>query len=217
MAPRAAARFGCSVSKFSARAPAKSAVRSLTVMKSTAVSSGYAAALADTAKAAGQLDNVHADTETLAAYMKANAGIATFLRNPVIGESKKKEVIAKIAKEGSFTPTFANFLNLLVDKRRIALSSDICEEFEEIYCNLTDTQVATVTSASKMENEQQFQIAKKLQELTGAKNIKLKPEVDDSLIGGFVVQFGKDGSGFIDMSVSGQLKKLASTLKPTVA
>ena len=29
-------------------------------------------------------------------------------------------------------------------------------------------QVATVTSASKMENEQQFQIAKKLQELTGA-------------------------------------------------
>ena len=141
------------------------------------MSSGYAAALADTAKAAGQLDNVHADTETLAAYMKANAGIATFLRNPVIGESKKKEVIAKIAKEararrqlaseplpaeclraeaaaqggwsllrcelctqGSFTPTFANFLNLLVDKRRIALSSDICEEFEEIYCNLTDTQ-----------------------------------------------------------------------------
>ena len=51
----------------------------------------------------------------------------------------------------------------------------------------------------------------------GAKNIKLKPEVDDSLIGGFVVQFGKDGSGFIDMSVSGQLKKLVSTLKPTVA
>ena len=48
-------------------------------------------------------------------------------------------------------------------------------------------QVATVTSAVKLENEQQFMIAKKIQEMTGAKNIKLKPEVDPSLLGGFVV------------------------------
>ena len=52
---------------------------------------------------------------------------------------------------------------------------------------------------------------------SGAKNIKLKPEVDDSLIGGFVVQFGKDGSGYIDMSVKGQLDRLASQLKPVAA
>ena len=40
--------------------------------------------------------------------------------------------------------------------------------------------------------------------MTGAKNIKLKPEVDESLLGGFVVKYGKDGSGFIDMSVKGK-------------
>ena len=51
----------------------------------------------------------------------------------------------------------------------------------------TPNQVATVTSAVKLENEQQFMIAKKIQEMTGAKNIKLKPEVDPSLLGGFVV------------------------------
>ena len=39
----------------------------------------------------------------------------------------------------------------------------------------TPDQVATVTSAVKLENEQQFMIAKKIQEMTGAKNIKLKP------------------------------------------
>lgn len=32
-------------------------------------------------------------------------------------------------------------------------------------------QVATVTSAMKLENEQQFQIAKKLQEITGASRV----------------------------------------------
>ena len=60
----------------------------------------------------------------------------------------------------------------------------------------------------KLENEQQFMIAKKIQEMTGAKNIKLKPEVDPALLGGFVVTYGKDGSGYIDMSVAGQVAQL---------
>ncbi len=51
-------------------------------------------------------------------------------------------------------------------------------------------QVATLRSAVKLEQEQQFLIAKKLQELTGSKNIKLKPVIDESLIAGFVVEYG---------------------------
>ena len=40
-----------------------------------------------------------------------------------------------------------------------------------------------VKSAVKLEDEQQFLIAKKVQELTGAKNVKIKPIVDEALIG----------------------------------
>ena len=58
-----------------------------------------------------------------------------------------------------------------------------------------------------LEKEQLALIAKKIEELTGAKNIKLKREVDESLLGGFVVTYGKDGSGLIDMSVKGALDK----------
>ena len=53
-----------------------------------------------------------------------------------------------------------------------------------------DAQVATLRSAVKLEQEQQFLIAKKLQELTGSKNIKLKPVIDEELIAGFVVEYG---------------------------
>ena len=35
----------------------------------------------------------------------------------------------------------ANFLSLLVEKDRLNLLSEICESFEEQYCELTDTQV----------------------------------------------------------------------------
>lgn len=45
-------------------------------------------------------------------------------------------------------------------------------------CGAACMQVAVVRSAVKLEQEQQFLIAKKLQELTGSKNIKLRPMID---------------------------------------
>ncbi len=71
-------------------------------------------------------------------------------------------------------------------------------------------QVATLRSAVKLEQEQQFLIAKKLQELTGSKNIKLKPIIDESLIAGFTVSYG---SAQIDMSVKGQLEMITNELE----
>ncbi len=70
--------------------------------------------------------------------------------------------------------------------------------------------MATLRSAVKLEQEQQFLIAKKLQELTGSKNIKLKPVIDESLIAGFVVEYG---SSQIDLSVKGQLDKITAELE----
>merc|ERR1712174_117140 len=117
-----------------------------------------------------------------------------------------------IAKEASFNALSENFLCLLVDKQRIDGVTDICDSFENIYCEVTDTEVATVTSAAALDNDQQFEIAKKLQKLTGAKNIKLKPKVDDSLISGIIIQYGKGGSKLLDMSVKGQLDKIEAGL-----
>jgi F-type H+-transporting ATPase subunit delta len=61
----------------------------------------------------------------------------------------------------------------------------------------------------KLEQEQQFLIAKKLQELTGSKNIKLRPVIDKGLIAGFVVEYG---SSQIDLSVKNQIERCAEQL-----
>mmetsp|Transcript_6979 Transcript_6979/g.30684 ORF Transcript_6979/g.30684 Transcript_6979/m.30684 type:complete len:228 (+) Transcript_6979:70-753(+) len=185
---------------------------SMVVVAAGAVANGYASALVEACADAKALDSVHGDIETITAYMAANPAMSTFLANPTMEPKKKKDVLAKLGKEASFHPFTSNFLNLLVDKARIGQLDAIAEEFEALYCASTDTQVATVTSAVKLENEQQFMIAKKIQEMTGAKNIKLKPEVDPSLLGGFVVTYGKDGSGYIDMSVAGQVRQLKNDI-----
>lgn len=71
-------------------------------------------------------------------------------------------------------------------------------------------QVAVVRSPSKLEQEQSFLVAKKLQELTGSKNIKMKPVIDESLIAGFIIEYG---SSQIDMSIKGQLDKISQELE----
>ncbi|GBF89677.1 F-type H+-transporting ATPase subunit delta [Raphidocelis subcapitata] len=173
------------------------------------VSDSYAKALVELADDKGRLEQVHADVDAVAGLIKENVKLRDLLFSPVIEGDKKKAVLAKVSKEAGFQQYTSNFLNLLVEKDRLNLLDEICESFETQYCELTDTQVATVRSAVKLEQEQQFLIAKKLQELTGSKNIKLRPVIDTTLVGGFVVEYG---SSQIDLSVRGQVERVADSL-----
>ncbi|PNW76414.1 hypothetical protein CHLRE_11g467569v5 [Chlamydomonas reinhardtii] len=192
------------------RAAPKAGRRTVVVMaRKNEVSESYAKALVELADEKGKLEAVHADVDAVAGLMKENAKLSALIMNPVVESDKKRAVLAKIAKEAGFQQYTINWLNLLVEKDRLSLVPEICECFEDLYCQMTDTQVATLRSAVKLEQEQQFLIAKKLQELTGSKNIKLKPVIDSSLIAGFVVEYG---SSQIDLSVRGQIERVADQL-----
>lgn len=169
----------------------------------------YANALVELAEEANELDDVHRDIDTLTGILAGDSSVKDHFGNPVVSDEDKLQLLDKISKEGGFSQNTQNFLGLLVSARRFDCIDEIVAAFEEKYCSLTDTQVATLTSAVKLEQEQQFMIAKKLQELTGSKNIKLKPVIDESLIAGFVVEYG---SSAIDLSVRGQLSKISNEL-----
>ncbi|KAG2487648.1 hypothetical protein HYH03_013786 [Edaphochlamys debaryana] len=197
--------------KASARAAPRAARRGAVVVmaRKNEVSESYAKALVELADEKGKLEAVHADVDTVAALMKENKKLAELIMNPVVEGQKKKAVLAKIAKDAGFQQYTINWLNLLVEKDRLSLVPEICEVFEDLYCSMTDTQVATLRSAVKLEQEQQFLIAKKLQELTGSKNIKLKPVIDSSLLAGFIVEYG---SSQIDLSVRTQIERVTESL-----
>jgi len=67
-----------------------------------------------------------------------------------------------------------------------------------------------VTSAIELDEEEQYKIAQSLQRMSGSKNIKLKPVIDPSVIGGFIIQFG---SRQIDLSLRGQVTEIANQLR----
>jgi F-type H+-transporting ATPase subunit delta len=178
------------------------------------IGASYANALVEVAQQKNALEAVHADIDALASVMKDSKDIKSILSDPTTSEDLKKGLIKRVAAESGFSEYTVNFLSLLVDANRMDAIEEICEAFETRYCSLTDTQVAVLRSAVKLEQEQQFLIAKKLQELTGSKNIKLKPVVDDSLIAGFVVEWG---SAQLDLSISGSLQKIGAELMTSAA
>ncbi|KAJ0625386.1 putative ATPase, OSCP/delta subunit, F1F0 ATP synthase OSCP/delta subunit domain superfamily [Helianthus annuus] len=57
------------------------------------------------------------------------------------------------------------------------------------------------------------QIAKQVQKLTGAKNVRVKTVIDESLVVGFTIRYGNSGSKLIDMSVKKQLEEIATQLE----
>ncbi|XP_057822610.1 ATP synthase delta chain, chloroplastic [Cryptomeria japonica] len=181
------------------------------IVMSDSVAGSYATALADLGKSVNSLDAINSDLEKLSQFL-VNKDIFAFLVNPIILPEKKKEILKSIAVDAKFEPYTLNFLFILIDKKRIKLINEIIKEFEITYNKLTDTELAIVTSAVKLENRHLHAIAKKVQSFTNAKNVRLKTVIDPSLIAGFTIRFGSSGSNMIDMSVKTELEKLAGQI-----
>nr|XP_023894472.1 ATP synthase delta chain, chloroplastic [Quercus suber] len=175
------------------------------------VAASYASALADVAKSNNTLDATSADVEKIEKIF-TNQQVFDFFANPVIDVEKKREMLDQIASSSGLSPHTANFLNILVDSGRIDLIKDIVSEFEIVYNDLTDTQLAVVSSVVQLESQHLAQIAKQVQKLTGAKNVRVKTVIDPSLVAGFTIRYGSSGSKLIDMSVKKQLEEIAAQL-----
>jgi F-type H+-transporting ATPase subunit delta len=155
------------------------------------------------------LDEVHSDVDTIVGIFKEDESVREFLLNPMIPSDKKKDVIDKLAKDAKLTPYTVNFLGLLIDADRLVSADQIFSTFEERFCEIRETLVATVHCAKDLDDDQRYLVAKKLQEMTGQKNIKIKTSIDESLIAGFVVDYG---SAQIDLSIKGQLEEVTQEL-----
>lgn len=174
-------------------------------------SASYALALADVAKSNNTLEATSSDVEKVEKFF-GDPAVLDFFVNPTIDDEKKKGVVDELAKSEALQPHTANFLNILVDAKRIDLIKEIVKEFEMVYNKVTDTELAVVSSVVQLESQHLAQIAKQVQKLTGAKNVRIKTVIDPSLVAGFTVRYGNSGSKLVDLSVKKQLEEIASQL-----
>ncbi len=174
----------------------------------SSVAQPYAQALMSVAQGNNITEELGTDVRSLLGLLSENDELSTFLGNPFITTEDKKAVINRILGDGA-NPYLRNFLMLLVDRRRIVLLADICQEYLALLRQLTQTALAEVTSAVPLTEAQQQSVKEKVKAMTNAANVELETKIDSDIIGGVII---KVGSQVIDASLRGQLRRLSLSL-----
>ncbi|MGQ9872374.1 ATP synthase F1 subunit delta [Leptodesmis sp.] len=168
----------------------------------------YAQALLSLAQDSNILDQVGNDINSIFDVLKHSPDLQEFLNNPLIKLSDKKAVLNRILGD-SVHPYTRNFVQVLVDRRRIMFLEGICKEFQALLRKLNQTVLAEVTSARELTDDQKNSLREKVLAMTGARQVELETRIDPELIGGVVIRIG---SQVIDASLRGQLRRLSLRL-----
>lgn len=168
----------------------------------------YAAALMSVAKSRDLTDQFGEEVRSLLSLLSESEQLRNFLANPFIAVEDKKSVLNRILGDGS-NPYFRNFLLLLVDRRRILLLEQICQQYLALLRQLKQTVLAEVVSAVPLTEAQQQAVREKVIAMTNAREVELDTKTDRELIGGVII---KVGSQVIDASIRGQLRRLSLRL-----
>jgi|Transcript_41635 F-type H+-transporting ATPase subunit delta len=179
----------------------------------TKIAEPYASALLDLAVSTHTVDFVTTDINDLLKIFQTNGELTNYLNNPLYPKSSKKNILQKLIDTESSNQNTKHFLMILVDRSRINLFETIAEKYLQLVYDLAEIKKANVTSAFKLDPEQELEIVAQLKKRTNAKEIKLVSTIDKSLLGGLQVQIG---SNIIDVSLKGQLRQLATQLETTL-
>tara|TARA_Y100001968_G_C19360623_1_gene719569 strand:- start:15 stop:563 length:549 start_codon:yes stop_codon:yes gene_type:complete len=172
------------------------------------VTTPYAEAFLQVASTKKEVEKIVEQAKDILAIWDDSPEFRDAMLSPVLEVVSKKAVLEKLFS-GKVTPSFLNFLKLLADRQRIGLLNAVLERMLELYREQRNIALATVTSASTLNDEQQAEILNKIQSIAGTDNLELNLNVDPSLIGGFVVSVG---SKVIDASLAGQVRRLGLSL-----
>jgi F-type H+-transporting ATPase subunit delta len=168
----------------------------------------YATALADIvverSEAAAVLDELTAWERMIG----ENANLREVFANPTVSYEQKQKVLNELIARTRVRPTTANFLQVLLKNQRLTELAEINRKFSEVLDERSGVVAAEVVTARPVPDNVKQAIQTKLRDLTG-KNVRLKFQTDDVIIGGLVT---KIGSTVYDGSVKTQLDLLAIKL-----
>ena len=144
------------------------------------------------------------DALAFAARVAADPAVAALLGNPDLIQA---DATTLLAPEGA-NATFGNFLGLLFENRRLSLLPEITGQFDELRFEAERVVKAKVTSAVALPAAELATIKAALAKRFG-REVEVETAVDESLIGGAVIDAG---DVVIDGSLKGKLGRLQAAL-----
>ena len=175
-------------------------------MNVTLIAERYAKALLEMALEKKVLEEVNMDMIRLAGLIRESRPLKLFLRAPNINPGKKHAVMDEILR--GFNPVTIAFINLLISKRRESTIPEIVNQFIEQYNKYKNIIILRVKAAVPLNIELQKQLTSLMAGYTKA-NISIIEEVDESVIGGFVLSW--DDKQY-DASIQKQIERMKKGL-----
>ena len=177
-------------------------------MPNPRLASRYAKSLLDLAIEKGQLDAAYADMKYLQAVCEASSEFVSLLRSPIIKADQKNSIVAAVTT-GKVSELTAAFNNLLVRKGRESDLPEIATAFVEQYNTLKRIRIVKLTTAAPMGEAVRSSIMRKIAGYMPNDTVDMKTEIDESLIGGFVLEVGDK---LYDASVKKSLNDIRTKL-----
>jgi len=133
----------------------------------------------------------------------SNQNLKNFVKNPTYSTENQKIVFDKILNFMSFNKVVKNFFSILIIKKRIFFVDQIIEEFLKLISTKRGEIFGSLISPKAIDEKTISDIEREISENI-KRSIKLKSKIDESLIGGIVIQIG---SLMIDASIKNKLQK----------
>ncbi len=165
----------------------------------------YAGALMNVAQNHDLVDRFSGDVRFLLELLQSSRELEEFLDHPFHDPAAKKAVLGQLVSQ-QVHPLMANFLMLLVDRRRINLLEGVCREFQAMVRRLKQTVLAEIVSAVSLTATQEQEVRDRILALTKAREVELQSILDPAILGGVII---KIGSQVVDASLRSQLRRLS--------
>ena len=169
----------------------------------------YAKSLIGLSAERNQLEEIFNDMLFLQQVTKGSPDFVNLLRSPVVNADKKQSIVDAITKNNISALTAA-FIHLLIIKGRESDMPEIVTAFIDQYNTIKNIYKVRLTTATAISDDLKNAIVAKVKNEAKLENVELEANVDDKIIGGFVLEFSNN---LVDVSVLRDLKDISNQFK----
>jgi F-type H+-transporting ATPase subunit delta len=145
-------------------------------------------------------------------YLQTVPLLKALFENPAVPHERKTKILEDLNRRFGFQELTVKLLNMLVRRDRLKLLDQIIASAKQQFLEKQGIIVVEVTTARKLDRDEETKLAAKLESYTG-KKVQLENQIDPSLIGGVITRIG---TTLYDGSVEAQLQHLKARIQEEV-
>ncbi|MEG3637927.1 ATP synthase F1 subunit delta [Magnetococcus sp. PR-3] len=178
-------------------------------MHESTLAKRYATALAELASELNILDTVRDELSLFQSLLAETPEMALAMVDPTASKEDQQKLISTYLEHAKPNDMTANFLRLLIDKRRMALLPDVATAIQRVVDERAGRIQVKVETAKALTQTHLSKLEKSLADVTG-KDVSVEVSEKPELLGGLVIRMG---SVMLDDSLRNQLHRLKEIMK----